>query len=411
MFGREIKELHPSTALLLATRMVRSVGQGILIVDFTLYLYALHWKGGSIGIVLTAAGVFNALLSLIIGVTSDRLSRKPFLIAYQVMLVASCGIAVVSSQPLLIGVSAVLGGFGRGANGAAGPFAPAEQAWLAERIRPAKRGLIYSMNTALGFFGTGIGAMLAVLPSLWGRWLPGALSYRPLFAIVGILAVITLVLLASAEERYSGSGTVDRKEGREERHKRSKKENHALSKLVFANVFNGAAIGMTGPLIAYWFAIRFHVGPAVIAPVMAATFVATGVAALFTGSLTGRIGIVRSVVLQRSMGLVMLLLLPVMPFYWLASLVYLLRSAFNRGSAGARQALTIGLVREERRGFATSLNAASLQLPNAAGPTLTGYFFEAGRLVAPFYIAALLQAAYIVMFKRFFSEYNFPQDE
>ncbi|MGC8756733.1 MAG: MFS transporter, partial [bacterium] len=76
-----------------------------------------------------------------------------------------------------------------------------------------------------------------------------------------------------------------------------------------------------------------------------------------------------------------------------------------------RQALAIGLVRGERRGLAASLNAVSMQLPNAIGPTITGYFFQIGRLVLPFYIAALFQAAYIVIYRKFFSGYELSQEE
>ena len=411
MFIQDIKELHPATAKLLATRMIRSIGQGIMIVDFTLYLHAKHWKGSSIGIVLSAAGLFGAFLSLIIGVSSDRLRRKPFLLVYQLILIISCIIAMITAQPWLIGVSAVVGGFGRGANGAAGPFSPAEQAWLAENIKPSKRGLIYSMNNALGFFGTAIGALLAILPAVWSPWFSGATSYRPLFALVGILAFIDLALIIATEEGYRGNKKRNKDNVHKDSHTISKKENHELFKLVFANIFNGAAIGMTGPLIAYWFALKFHVGPDFIAPVMATTFLVTGIASLITGKLTEHIGIVNSVIFQRTFGLIMLLLLPIIPFYWLASLVYLLRSAFNRSTAGARQALAIGLVRDERRGLATSLNTVSMQLPWAIGPTITGYFFQEGQLILPFYISALFQGAYIVIYKKFFSGYETPQDE
>lgn len=411
MFINDIKQLHPATAKLLVTRMIRSIGQGILIVDFTLYLHAMHWKGSSIGIVLSSAGLFGAILSLFVGVTSDHFKRKPFLIVYQCLLIFGCIISSLTTNHWLIGISAALGGFGRGANGAAGPFSPAEQAWLAEKIKPSKRGLIYSINTAFGFFGTGFGALLAILPALWSHWFSGATSYRPLFTIVGILAIIDLALIIVTEEGYR-SNKKDKKIGEsKDAHIISRKENHALFKLIFANMFNGVAIGMTGPLIAYWFAIKFHVGPDFIAPVMALAFFVTGLVTLYTGRMTERIGIVKSIVFQRSFGLLMLLILPIIPFYWLASLVYLLRSALNRSTAGVRQAFAIGLVRDDRRGLAASINAVSMQLPNVIGPTITGYFFQDGRLILPFYLAALLQAAYIVIYKKFFGDYDAPQGE
>jgi predicted MFS family arabinose efflux permease len=139
---------------------------------------------------------------------------------------------------------------------------------------------------------------------------------------------------------------------------------------------------------------------------MAATFFITGISSVLTGRLSEKIGIVKSVVWARFFGLLLLILLPLVPFFWLASLVYLLRSAFNRGSVGARQALTVGLVRGERRGFATSLNALSMQLPQSMGPSISGYLFGSGELTIPFYAGALFQGVYLLLYNRFFGDHD-----
>jgi predicted MFS family arabinose efflux permease len=141
---------------------------------------------------------------------------------------------------------------------------------------------------------------------------------------------------------------------------------------------------------------------------MAATFWLTGMLSLLTGKMTERIGIIHSVVRTRLIGLILLAVVPLMPAYWLAALAYLLRSAFYRGSAGAQQALTVGLVRDERRGLATSLNAASFQLPRSVGPTIAGHLLQAGQLAVPFYAAALLQAVYLLLYDRIFRNYEPP---
>jgi hypothetical protein len=44
-----------ATRLLLAARFVRSIGQGALAVDFTLYLRALGWSAVAISALLSAA--------------------------------------------------------------------------------------------------------------------------------------------------------------------------------------------------------------------------------------------------------------------------------------------------------------------------------------------------------------------
>ncbi|MGE5300145.1 MAG: hypothetical protein ACM3MB_04180 [Acidobacteriota bacterium] len=75
-------DLHPTTVRLLLSRTLRSIGQGSLVVDFSLYLHALHWSGFAIGLVLTGSGLFGGALSLLVGASSDRLGRKPFLLVY-----------------------------------------------------------------------------------------------------------------------------------------------------------------------------------------------------------------------------------------------------------------------------------------------------------------------------------------
>jgi predicted MFS family arabinose efflux permease len=401
-----LRELQPTTRRLLLMRTLRSVGQGTLVVDFALYLHALQWSGVAIGLVLTAGGLFGAALSLLVGVSSDRLRRRPFLIGYEIISLLAAGAILLTARPVVLATAAIVAGFGRGANGAAGPFAPAEQAWLAEAVAPLRRGWVYSVNAALGFFGMGVGALFATLPSLWREWLGPALAYRPLFALVGLAAIANLFLLAGAQEQYHRAAALtDPEERHRDRHLR-RRENRILRRLMAINGLNGLAIGLTGPLLSYWFALRFHVGPGAIAPVMAAAFLSTGLSVLLAGSLTQSIGIVRSVVWSRMIAVLLLVLLPLMPVYWLASAVYLLRSAFNRASVGARQAMTVGLVRDERRGLATSLNAVSMQLPRSAGPSLAGYLLDMGFFTTPFMVAAALQAAYVLLYGRTFREYE-----
>ncbi len=119
------------TRRLLAARFWRSISQGALVVDLALYLRALGWSGAAIGMVLSGAGLVGAALNLVVGVTSDRFRRKPFLLTYEGLTCLCALVAMTHSRPLLLAPAIVLAGFGRGANGAAGPFSPAEQAWLA----------------------------------------------------------------------------------------------------------------------------------------------------------------------------------------------------------------------------------------------------------------------------------------
>jgi MFS family permease len=386
---------------LIAARGIRGVGQGILVVDFTLYLRALSWPAASIGALFAASMVFSVVLTLVLGPLSDRLGRKRFLLGYEAAQIAAALVALSSSRPLWLGLAAIVGGYGRGANGAMGPFSPIEQSWLAAELNSGQIARAFRFNMAVGFLTMGVGSLCAGLPSWLAGRLSGTLAYRSSFAVVGLAALICFVLLQSTEEPPI------RPAQPEEAPTQRQDERHRLLGLIGANLLNGLGISMVGPFLAYWFQLRFGAGPGAIGPVMAAGFVLAGLSTLATGRLIERLGLVDAVVVMRLFGLVFLLLLPLSPSFAIAAALHILRSTLSRATAGARQALTVQLVRPERRGLAVSLGAVSSQLPRALGPLLGGLLFDADLLAVPFFAAALFQGAYLALYRRLFRRLPF----
>ncbi|MGH8281441.1 MAG: MFS transporter [Gammaproteobacteria bacterium] len=400
-----LNELHPTTRRLLASRAVRSVAQGALVADLSLYLHALHWSGLKIGLTLAVGGLIAASLSILIGIVSDRFKRRPFLLCNEGVTIL-CGLApLVSANMAVLALAIIIGGFGRGTNGSAGPFAPAEQAWLAEAVPAVKRGWIYSLNTAVGFVGMALGALVAVLPAFWVDSLGPRLAYSPIFVLVVLGGCANLWLLGGARELRADPALRHAiPAGKSTQTQRF--ENHILWRLFQLNTLNGLSIGLTGTLIAYWFALKFHIGPGAIAPMMAITFLFTGISSIFAGRLTERHGLVISVLWSRSIAVVLLALLPLMPWFWLAAVIYMLRLASSGASVGARQAQVVSLMRDERRGLAASVNAASFQVPQSIGPGIAGPMIAAGMFLTPFYVAAVLQLLYVVGYGRVFRRYE-----
>lgn len=419
--------LSPNARRLIGARAARSLGQGALVVDFTLYLHVLDWSGAAIGSLLMASLLLGAALTLAVGPLSDRLGRKAFLIAYEGVQLIAAGLALTSSAVLPLTVAAVLGNFGLGANGSAGPFGPAEQAWLSQSVRRERFGRVYSFNAAVGFLGMATGAVLAALPGLLQPLLPGALAYRPLFGIVMAGSLVTLVLLSGAQDvprarlQPAGAGRPGpagepgpvagprpepaHADADAEPVLSRRQENGLLAQLVGINALNGVGIGLVGPLIAYWFALHFGVGPARIGPVLAVAFALSSVTSLGTGWLSDRLGVVPAVVWTRLVALALLVALPLSPTYAIAAGLFIARTALNRGTAGARQALSLSLVSPQRRGLAASLNTISMQIPRAVGPAVAGVFFDAGMLALPFFLSAVFQGGYLFAYRRAFSVY------
>ncbi|WP_414040602.1 MFS transporter [Acidithiobacillus sp. M4-SHS-6] len=395
----------------MGARVARSVGQGALVVDFALYLHVLHWSAIRIGGLYTLSLLLGALATLIVGPLSDRFGAKCFLLGYEAVQMIAAGIALSTAQPVWLALAAIFGAFGRGANGGAGPFAPAEQAWMSRSVSQLQWSRVFHLNTSVGLVGMATGALLATIPGLLQGILPGPEAYRSLFMVVLLGSIACLFFLRQAKEVSLSSEETDREAGLVAEPEKSVAAGVEVSStpgkilLRFAaiNALNGLGIGMVGPLMAYWFHLRFGVGPAAIGGAMSLAFFSAAVMSLLGLRLTKRFGMVGTVTRMRLLGLILMLALPFAPVFWLAMLLYISRAALNQGSTGSRQALFLGLVGKEKRGLAATVNSLSLQAPRAIGPSIAGLFFQAEMLITPFLLAVALQGAYLLLFRRFFS--------
>lgn len=405
MNGQSGVHIHPMAKRLMWVRALRSIGQGILVVNLALYLDALGWNAATIGGVLAAGGLSGVVLVLFVGVFSDRLGRKPFIIFYELLTAGCALVGLLSAHFVLLFIAITLSGFGKALSGSPGPFAPAEQAWLAAYVRGSERGKIYSINNALGFFGMATGAILAGTNALWKSDLPGAAAYRPLFALIFALSLVTTLIIMTigeekAQSKFSNEETQNRKKNI------SHSENMAVLKLASINILNGIAVGLTGPMMSYWFATKFGATNSQIGTTLAMTFLVTGVASLLQAKLSTKQGAIRSVVSVRIVASMLLILMPLLPTYALVSVVYIARTALNRGTQGAQEALSVSLTRDRRRGFASSVNSLSIRIPTSIGPSITGYLFSLGSLSVPFFIASGLQFGFAYLYGRTFRSYN-----
>ena len=400
-------QIHPGARRLMLVNALRSIGQGMMVVDLALYLDTLGWSTASIGGVLAAGGLLGVGLAPCIGIYSDRVGRKPFILFYELLIAACALIGVLSTNFILLFIAITLSGFGKADAGSPSPCAPAEHAWLATFIPPADRGKVYSINNALSFFGMAIGAVLAGTTALWEKNLPEVLSFRPIFVFVFVLSLVTSSIILTVK-----GGKPERQQGVEEERieKQDKKilreENTAVFKLAAINILNGMAIGLTGPMMSYWLSAKFGASNTQIGSTLALTFFATGVMSLFQARLSYKHGNIRSIVLVRFMASFLLILMPLLPTYALVSFVYIIRTALNRGTQGAQQALSVSLTRDRRRGFASSVNVLSMRLPTSIGPYITGFLFGLGSLSLPFYIASGLQFSFVYFYGKIFRAYD-----
>lgn len=424
--------LDSTAKKLIVIRGLRSVGQGAMVVDLTLYLQHLHWTGAAIGGVTSAAGLFAAALILCVGFLSDRFGRRPFLFAYESLTLLSAVVACFTAEALWLSAMIVITGFGRGQAGAAGPFAPAEQAWLARHSKRSQRGTVFSLNSAAGFMGMAVGAALGGIPATLHVQHPIE-AFRPVFVVVAVVSAICIMMLIRMPEgpRTEASAVAAQAVGeshrsselpervpnaesddaiamrrRAEDAKIRRQENVSMLQFALVNAINGMAVGLTGPMFAYWFSLRYGVNTAAVGTTFAIGFLLTGISSILNGFLAERFGMVKSVTWMRVIGAGLMVATPFMPTFALASVLYVIRGAINRGTQGNRSALSASITRDNRRGFAISLNALSMRLPSSFGPTITGSLFDAGLLGLPLMLTAALQFMNAVLYQRLFGKFD-----
>src|SRR6185437_6432360 len=195
--------------------------------------------------------------------------------------------------------AATIAGFGRGANGAAGPFAPVEQAWIAREVAGVARRHALALNATVGFLGMAAGSALALVPGTFAHGVMTLGDYQLLFSIPVAASLFAIIVLAMTDETASAPPIATLTPSRDA-DALTRHENLQLRRLAIANAINGLAIGVIGPLMAYWFARRYGQGLTAIGPALAASFVLAALSSMLSGRIATRLGAVRAVLWMRA---------------------------------------------------------------------------------------------------------------
>ena len=129
--------------LLFATRIARLFAYGFLSVVLALYLAQLGLSERQIGLLFTLRLVGNAVVTLAITTTADRVGRRRMLILGG-LLMALAGVAfVLTRNPTLLALAAIIGVISPSGN-EIGPFLSIEQTGLSQLLPDTPRTQIFA---------------------------------------------------------------------------------------------------------------------------------------------------------------------------------------------------------------------------------------------------------------------------
>ena len=396
--------------LLLCGRALRSLSLGYLTVLVPVYLASAGYSATRVGVVFTAGAVGSMILTAGVGMFADRVGRKPILVTLGILSsIAALTFALTERFPILL-VAAALGTIGRGggagSSGAFGPYYPAEQPLFAEKISDRDRTHVFGIVSVVGVLAGALGALMATVPSLLHRLiaLPEVTGDRALFVVAAVLGLgMAMVVL-----RVNETPPVRRTPGTRRHLKPG--TSRILWRFVITNATNGLAVGMLGPVLVYWFHVRFG---ATAAELGALYFVANILAApsnLAAARVARRFGTVRAVVGLRTIALLLMAAMAVVPTFLIAAILFLLRTQVNTMSGPMRQSFLMGMIDPADRSTAAGFSNLPLQALSSAGPTIAGQLMQSVWVSLPLEIAAVLQGVNTILYHSFFHNMRLPEE-
>ncbi|TMC70248.1 MAG: MFS transporter [Chloroflexi bacterium] len=391
----------------MVTRILRTFAYGYLAVVIALYLAQLGLDTIQVGLVLSAAILGSALMTVLWALVADRFGRRRTVATMAVLMIAGGLLfAFGSTFPLL-----VLGAFTgtiSATSSEVGAFLTVEQAILPQTAPPERRTWLFSIYAFVANIAQAVGSLFAgVVAAFAAVGLTGADAYRPLFVLYAVIGLLNLLIFLSLTERVEAS----RVEGQRRfiGVHRSAGTVARLAALFGVDAFAGGLVVQS--LVAYWFFIRWGLDAGQLGVLFFFVNLVSGVSLLAAGWLAARIGLINTMVFTHLPSNVLLVLVPLMPTAALAAGAFLLRMSISQMDVPTRQSYTMAIVDPDERTAAAGLTNVARSTASALSPTVTGWAFSVAALGLPFFIAGGLKIVYDLLVFFWFRNVRPPEEQ
>lgn len=164
------EKMNRTIITLFSTRIIRLFCYGFLSVILALYLAQVGLPEQQIGLLFTLTLVGDAVISLWLTTSADRIGRKRTLIVGALLMSGAGVVFIVTHNILFLLAAAIIGVISPSGN-EIGPFLSVEQAALTQLLPNEKRTQTFAWYNLVGSFATATGA-------LSGGWLAQLLRFR-----------------------------------------------------------------------------------------------------------------------------------------------------------------------------------------------------------------------------------------
>ncbi len=375
-----------SVVFVAAARIARSVAAGMINIAFPYYILVdLHYGASVIGLIYVAATIATAALSFFVGVATDTVGKRSTLLVTSALLPVSALMVYFAHGLWMVVPAAMIGGYSAtgslAGGGVGGAVQPVQNAVLADLVpRERRTGYFSFLSFLAGAAGAG-GALIAQF-----------FSVQELFLVAAFIAALGMPLLFFVR--------VTERKGEFRRLKTKR----TIGEFSVTGMLNGFAQGLVIPFLVPFFLIVYHVPKAEMA-VYAFWSGLIGAFALLSAPLFERLfGFVRSMLVTRGIGTVLMVLFPIVRFLPFSIFVYLVAPAFRIAAVPIQQAELTRRVDDDEMGRALGTNQVARLVASSAATGMSGYLIDGALLEIPFFVYGIIMAANLYLYVRFFGQ-------
>jgi len=387
---------------LIYASIMPSVAYGLIFTNISYLLTVVQGVSADFaGIVISSMGISTFVASIFIGIAVDIYGRKKVLVAGNILASIILVVIAMTTNPILLILTAVLEGISEAA------VLASSSALLADKAKNKKRTSVFSLYGFVQSIAFGLGSF--AIPSVIIFELMGFsnkeshLILYSLIAVIGILSTLVMIKVnESTKLKKARSGIKDLL---------PRKSKDVLSKFTLTSAILAFGAGMVVPLMAFWFSLRYGISDIISGPILAVSSILIAFAILAAPHLAERFGLIKSIVLTQVASTFFIFAIPFSPNYVLAGFIYNIRALLMNMASPLTTSMIMGLVAEDERGAASGISGALWRLPNALSTFIGAWLMGNGLLVEPFFTAGLFYIISIILFWHYFRIVKMPEEE
>lgn len=399
--------LSPDARLLLAAKVLRTVGYGLLTVLFGLHLHASGFSPAAVGLAMTLTMAGAALITNQLASRADRFGRRRVLRIYSLLLIVSALVFAWARSPVLIMLAALTGTLSPH-SGEVGPFEALEASMLPSTVSTGRRNQVFAWYYGLGALAVALGALCAGLADTLevNFALSEGDAYRWLISLYALLGALSLLALSGLSEKteYHSPPSVRTLFGL----KRSRPVVIRLAALFGLDALAGGFV--VHGLLAYWLALRFDVSAGELGLVFFGLNLLNGLSYYLSAPVANHLGLLNTMVFTHLPSNLLLIFLPMAPTFSLAVAVLVGMHIFGNMDVPTRASYVSAIVEPEERTAAMALTMSVRPMAQSVSPVFSGLALQFAATGVPFVLAGGLKVLYDILLYRGFHQLK-PTEE